>query len=100
MLRAAPAADGVAPGPLAAFLDVGSGDAVVLRASRAAVLVDGGLARDALPSGTAPAIDLGAAVVVPALAALGVARLDVVVATHGDADHAGGLASVVRAARR
>jgi carotenoid cleavage dioxygenase len=74
--------------PQAIALDVGSGDALLLRSGGRAVLVDGGLA-------LAGGIDLGRSRVLPALAALGVDELDVVVATHADADHAGGLAAVL-----
>ena len=42
-------------------------------------------------------LDLGDAAVVPALRALGVARLDAYVESHRDNDHAGGTAAVVRA---
>ena len=41
--------------------------------------------------------DAGERVVVPALRALGVRRLDVAMASHGDNDHAGGLAAVAEA---
>src|SRR5690606_16173231 len=40
--------------------------------------------------------DAGERVVAPALRALGVRRLDALVVSHGDADHAGGLAAVLR----
>ena len=53
-------------------------------------MVDGGAA-------IAERFDRGASVVVPALHALGVARLDLVVATHADVDHRGGLPAVLRA---
>ena len=56
----------------------------------ASVLVDGGVA---VPE----RFDAGERVVVPALGALGVSRLDLVVASHADLDHAGGLPG--RAAR-
>jgi competence protein ComEC len=74
--------------PRVVALDVGQGDAVLVQGARGALLVDGGTA---LPGGG----DLGRAVVVPALAALGVRRLDVVAASHADLDHRGGLASVI-----
>lgn len=79
------------PGPpveLIAF-DVGQGDAFLLRVKGGAnILVDaGGNARGAY--------DPGSRVVVPALRALGVNRLDLVVSTHADADHAGGLPAVL-----
>lgn len=71
-------------------LDVGQGDSIVLRLpGRLEVLVDGG--------GT-PFSDyrMGAGVVVPALRALGVDELEVVVATHPDLDHIEGLVDVLR----
>lgn len=71
------------------YLDVGQGDATLLRLHGLRVLVDGG--------GTPRSdFDVGARVVVPALRALGVQALDVVVATHADADHIEGLVSVLR----
>jgi competence protein ComEC len=76
--------------PRVVALDVGQGDATLVQGRRAAVLVDGGTA---LPGGG----DLGASAVVPALRALGVERLDLVAASHGDLDHRGGLAAVLRA---
>ena len=69
---------------------MGQGDATLVQGTRAAMLVDAGTA---LPDGA----DMGALVVVPALRALGVRRLAVAVASHGDLDHCGGLASVLRA---
>jgi len=89
-LRAAPGAR-IPPGPpRIVALDVGLGDAVLVQGVAAAVLVDGGWAS---PDGK----DLGASVVVPALRALGVEALDLVVATHADADHQGGLRAVLQA---
>jgi competence protein ComEC len=72
-------------------LDVGQGDAVVVRLARGqAVLVDGG--------GTPFSdFDVGARTVVPALRALGIGTLPVVVATHADVDHIEGLVAVLRA---
>ncbi len=72
-------------------LDVGQGDAVVVRLGRGrAVLVDGG-------GVTFGGFDSGARVVVPALRALGVWQLPLVVATHADLDHMGGLPAVLEA---
>lgn len=66
--------------PTVVFLDVGQGDAVLIRdPSGAVAMVDGG--RD--PT-----------VLWEALRKHGVDRLDLVVASHGDADHVGGLTSV------
>ncbi|MBX3725264.1 MAG: DNA internalization-related competence protein ComEC/Rec2 [Xanthomonadales bacterium] len=71
-------------------LDVGQGTAVLVRTRHHALLFDTG-AR--FPSG----YDLGEAVVVPALEALAVRRLDLLVLSHADIDHAGGAAAVLRA---
>jgi competence protein ComEC len=72
-------------------LDVGQGDATAVRVARGqAVLVDGG----GTPFGD---FDVGARTVVPALRALGVVALPLVVATHPDLDHVEGLGAVLRA---
>jgi competence protein ComEC len=71
------------------FLDVGQGDATLVQwPDGAAVLVDTG----GVPGGT---FDIGDRVVVPALRALGVRRLEALVITHADPDHAGGAAAVI-----
>lgn len=64
----------------AAFLDVGQGDATVLRMPEGVILVDAGPA------------DAGRKVILPYLRAAGINRLDMVVITHPDLDHYGGLA--------
>ena len=64
-------------------LDVGQGSAVVIDTRRHRLLFDAG-AR--FPSG----FDLGEAVVLPAIAATGQGRLDRMIVSHGDLDHAGG----------
>ncbi len=71
------------------MLDVGHGLAVVVRTSGHTLLYDTG---PAVPHG----FDAGERVVVPALRALGVRRLDRVVVSHADSDHAGGLDAVRR----
>ena len=71
-------------------LDVGQGLSVVVRTRHHALVYDAG-AR--YPSG----FDLGEAVVVPALHALGIDRLDLLMVSHADNDHAGGAAAVARA---
>jgi competence protein ComEC len=78
------------PAPRVVFLDVGQGDATLVQGRFASVLVDGGVALEGR-------FDAGERVVVPALGALGVRALDLVVASHADLDHAGGLAAVLRA---
>lgn len=72
-------------------LDVGHGDAVLVQLpDRRSLLVDTG------GSLGASAFDIGGRIIAPALWALGTRRLDVLVLTHGDPDHVGGAASVVR----
>ena len=74
----------------ALMLDVGQGLSFVVRTREHALVYDAG-AR--FPSG----FDLGEASVVPALHAVGVGRLDRLVVSHGDNDHAGGAAAVLAA---
>ncbi|MFC4639031.1 DNA internalization-related competence protein ComEC/Rec2 [Deinococcus hohokamensis] len=81
---------GLTPARELVFLDVGQGDATLLRLPHLTVLVDGG-------GSVGSDYDVGGRTVVPALRALGVHRLDVVVATHADTDHIEGLQSVLRA---
>lgn len=75
--------------PRVVFLDVGQGDAALVQTRYAVLLVDGGTA---IPGG----VDLGERIVVPALRALGVRRIDLLVASHADLDHRGGLPAVLR----
>lgn len=71
------------------YLDVGQGDAVVIRLGGGdALLVDGG-------GSPFSDFDVGARIVLPALRALGVTRLTAVIATHPDADHIEGLLPVL-----
>jgi competence protein ComEC len=74
--------------PRLVALDVGQGDALVVQGRGATLLFDGGTA---FPGG----VDLGRTAVVPALAALGISRLDLVIASHADLDHRGGLGAVL-----
>lgn len=70
------------------FLDVGQGDATLVEtADGHAMLIDGGTAFDTY--------DMGRMVVAPLLWDRGIRRLDLVVATHPQQDHVGGLAFVV-----
>lgn len=71
------------------MLDVGQGLSVLVRTANHAALYDMG---PATPDG----FDAGERTVVPALHALGVRRLDTLVASHADSDHAGGLDAVRR----
>ncbi|HEX3128285.1 MAG TPA: DNA internalization-related competence protein ComEC/Rec2, partial [Thermoanaerobaculia bacterium] len=68
-----------------AMLDVGQGDAILLRDGQHAILVDGGGWKTG---------DLGGRVLLPALLSEGVRRLDAVVMTHPDQDHCGGLVDI------
>lgn len=70
------------------FLDVGQGDAILLRMGNANVLVDAG-------GSVFSDYDVGRAVVLRALRALGVFTLDLAVITHPHADHALGMLSVL-----
>ena len=71
------------------FLDVGQGDAALVEtADGRAMLIDGGAAFESY--------DAGRMVIAPVLWDRGIRRLDVVVATHPQLDHVGGLAFVLR----
>lgn len=73
-----------APGPPRALvLDVGQGDATLVQGRDSAILVDAG------------GVGRGRTVVLPALRAAGIRRLDLVVLTHADLDHRGGFLEVL-----
>lgn len=81
------------PGPGALWvtaLDVGQGMAVVVQVEAGVLVYDTG-------PRTGPAADAGARVLVPWLRSEGVRRLDAVVVSHQDLDHAGGAASLLAA---
>jgi len=79
----------VTPGPpRLVVLDVGAGDATLVQGRRGTLLVDAGAAF--------PGVDRGRDAVAPALAALGVERLDALVLTHADVDHRGGAPALLR----
>jgi len=79
--------------PVAGFelgvLDVGQGLAVVVRTAGHALLYDAGPAFD-------EGFDAGESVVVPWLLTQGITRLDRLLLSHGDNDHAGGVPAVQR----
>jgi competence protein ComEC len=86
-----PARERMEPGEFElTMIDVGQGSALLVRTAGHVLLYDAGPAY-------AGGLDMGEAAVVPALRATGVARLDAVVVSHGDSDHAGGLGAVRRA---
>ncbi len=74
------------------LLDVGQGEAILVRSAGATVLVDGG-------GITGSQWDIGTYVVVPALRAIGVNRVDAVVMTHPHPDHYIGLRAVMETYR-
>ncbi len=78
---------GPPPSPELVMLDVGQGDSLLLRDGRYTLLVDGGGWRSP---------GFGGRVLLPALAALGVRRLDAVAVTHPDSDHCNGAADLLR----
>lgn len=72
------------------LIDVGQGLSVLVRTQQHSLLFDAGPA-------IAGRFDMGEAAVVPTLHALKVERLDRLVISHGDNDHAGGAVAVMRA---
>jgi competence protein ComEC len=81
------ASDPPAPGQSLLFLDVGHGDATVLRSADRAWLIDAGPQYGRF--------DAGRYVVRPALRAVSLGRLEVLVLTHADRDHIGGARTIL-----
>lgn len=73
-------------------LDVGQGLAVVVRTARHSLLFDAGPAYE-------EGFDAGESVVAPYLLGEGVSRLDLLIVSHGDLDHRGGVPAVRRLLR-
>ncbi|MEX0617675.1 MAG: DNA internalization-related competence protein ComEC/Rec2 [Pseudohongiellaceae bacterium] len=71
-------------------LDVGQGLAVIVRTRERVLLYDAG-------ARFSDSFDTGGAVVYPVLTRMGVRRLDRVIISHADNDHAGGFASIAAA---
>jgi competence protein ComEC len=77
--------DRPAPGAFdLAVLDVGHGLAIIVRTATRSLVYDAGPV-------TRNGFDAGHEIVVPALGRLSAHRLDLIVVSHGDSDHAGGL---------
>lgn len=70
-------------------LDVGQGLSVLLQTRNHAMVYDMG-------ARYSDRFDFGSAVVIPALRVRGISRLDKVIISNGDADHAGGAPSVIQ----
>ncbi len=68
------------------FLDVGQGSSMVIRTANHTLIYDAGPNRG---------LDAGDSVVVPYLAALGIAQIDKMVISHADNDHAGGAKTIL-----
>ncbi len=81
------------------MLDVGQGDAIVVRTPRGrVVLIDSGgrLERGPVRGGRSPAELVGERVVLAYLKRQGIRRVDLLVNTHPHGDHVGGFAPIVR----
>jgi competence protein ComEC len=87
----------LAPGELRlTVLDVGQGQAVLLETATRHLLYDAGPGYGPTGDGEMKAgRDAGAQVVLPYLAATGTRALDMLVVSHRDNDHSGGMASIV-----
>jgi competence protein ComEC len=92
---AGPARAGVAAAPAGVLrvvvLDVGQADATLV------ILPDGGTLLVDAGALAGTAFDMGTRVILPAMRALGVRHLHALVLTHGDPDHVGGAAALLRA---
>ncbi|GAC1430087.1 MAG: DNA internalization-related competence protein ComEC/Rec2 [Thermoanaerobaculia bacterium] len=73
--------------PRVTFLDVGQGDAILLRSGTHNVLVDGG--------GRSEDRRFGETVLLPLLVDRGVRRIDLVILSHAHPDHCGGLPAAI-----
>ncbi|WP_116135932.1 DNA internalization-related competence protein ComEC/Rec2 [Trinickia diaoshuihuensis] len=88
---ALPPPSGIAQGAFRlTALDVGQGAAIVVETRRRTLLFDAGPGAESTHAGER--------IVVPYLRAAGIAGLDMLVVSHGDADHAGGVPAVLASA--
>lgn len=74
------------------FLDVGQGDGILITADGCNILVDGG-------GSPVNAAGKGERVILPYLKSQGIDRLDLVINSHPDSDHIGGLFAVIDACK-
>ncbi len=81
------AADRLSAMPELQMIDVGQGDAILLRDGDEVLLVDGGGWRRG---------DAGGRILLPLMASLGIHRLSAVLVSHGDIDHCGGVRDLLR----
>ncbi|MEO8027380.1 MAG: ComEC/Rec2 family competence protein [Bryobacteraceae bacterium] len=97
LIAAAPFAPVTTPGQLElTAIDVAQGDSLlVVSPSGKTMLIDGG-GFLTYGSGKPPTFDIGESVVSPYLWTRGFRRLDVIATTHSHADHAGGIAALLR----
>ncbi|MGA8943143.1 MAG: DNA internalization-related competence protein ComEC/Rec2 [Thermoactinomyces sp.] len=82
-----------------AFLDVGQGDATVVETANGfTILIDGGgnagFVREKWRKRKDP-FEAGADIIVPYLKSRGIRQIDLLIMTHGDADHINGLLDVI-----
>lgn len=75
-------------GTIVSFLSVGQGDCTLVRSGGRIVMIDAGPASERY--------DAGARVILPKLRELGVQQIDLLLLTHPDSDHIGGLSSISR----
>lgn len=83
---------GLAPRPeptRLTFLSVGQGDCAVFQTAGRTILIDAG------PN--VRGFDAGRRIVVPDLRRMGIERIDLILISHPDADHIGGLGAIIRA---
>ncbi len=89
------------PGGSMAFLDVGQGDAILIRTpSGRTILIDGGGTLRFQKSGEewrerSDPYEVGKDLLVPLLKKRGIRQIDYLIVTHADADHIGGLPAVL-----
>jgi competence protein ComEC len=82
LLWSAPQISGVVLG--VNVLDIGQGLSVLVRTTQHNLIYDTGNGRDS-------GFSAGRTIIAPALKAMGISKLDMIVVSHGDTDHAGGL---------